>query len=113
MTRPLASSTRLGCTGLKACRGGMGIFFQGWAVGAEVAGFGDAAGLVAVWALASCAVKAMLRSAVNPFKLFKELFTQHLPCSWPTSAALQIRFLRWCGCCRRRSCWLRDGHRLW
>ena len=31
ITRPLASSMRFGCSGLKACSGGMGIFFQGWA----------------------------------------------------------------------------------
>ena len=29
MTRPFGSSMRLGCTGLKACSGGIGIFFHG------------------------------------------------------------------------------------
>ena len=43
MTSPLASSMRLGCWGLKACSGGIGIFVQGPAcagAGAEADGFG-------------------------------------------------------------------------
>src|ERR1700729_3027153 len=43
--RPFASSIRFGCSGLNACSGGMGIFFQGWAAAAGWAGL---AGLAAV-----------------------------------------------------------------
>src|ERR1700722_12511768 len=131
---------RLGCTGLKACSGGMGIFAQGCAECAFAVLSGVAlaawAGLW-LWAEALIARKkgsAMAARCSFEFAELKEFkiegpFISHRRRLFPSARKLaerawiglerqpalgvgQIQFVRWCGCSRRRFCWLRAGCRL-
>src|SRR5947209_5635499 len=62
-TRPFDSSTRLGCWGLKAWSGGMGMFFQGCEGAVAVRGAADFAGASAGAAWASEAAGERVRAS--------------------------------------------------
>src|SRR5438270_7035321 len=127
MTRPLASSTRFGSTGLKACSGGIGILIHGWAVatGLDVgwASVWDAdwdvvrglAGAVC-WATALRVVrrigsKAVVRRMVegvflrfiSHLRRFVRLGFEVLP-GWRHQeldvSVRRTQFVRWFDCCR-------------
>src|ERR1700761_5567160 len=98
MTRPLGRSIRLGCTGLNACSGGIGIFFQGSAWTVADFGVADAGAFAVTCELAMVAVSESDERTPRLRRL-RSVFTGYLPFR-PGCLAVQTRCVRWCGCSR-------------